>query len=75
MSHDHHLYSLLCMSLGWHIHPWLFLPEPKGEVHVEHDDVWLGDGRPGVQQRAEHQGDGGHHLLQVSHSLQSQPNL
>ena len=60
-----HVYSL-CMPLGWHIHPGLFLPEPGGEVHVQHDDARLGDGRPGVQQGAQHRGDGGHHILQVS---------
>ena len=59
-------YLLYSPYPGWHIHPGLFLPEPGGEVHVQHDDVRLGDGRPGVQQGAQHRGDGGHHFLPVS---------
>ena len=61
----HFVFTIFTIS-GWHIHPGLFLPEPGGEVHVQHDDVRLGDGRPGVQQGAQHRGDGGHHLLPVS---------
>ena len=63
----HFKFTIFTISIsGWHIHPGLFLPEPGGEVHVQHDDVRLGDGRPGVQQGAQHRGDGGHHLLPVS---------
>ena len=48
--------------LGRYFHPGLFLPRSGGPVHVH---VRVGDGRPGVQQGAEHRGDGGGHLLQT----------
>ena len=53
---------------GWYLHPWLFLPQGAGQVHVH---VRVSDGRAGVQQGAEQPGDGGHHLMPVCTFVQS----
>ena len=58
---------ICCLLLpGWHLHTGLLLSQAGGEVHVH---VRVGDWRPGVQQRAEQPGDGGHHLLQVREKI------
>ena len=62
-------YKLLCSSVsnglqfsGQYHDTWLLLQGCRGEIHVH---VRVSDRRPGVQQRAEQPGHGGHHLLQV----------
>ena len=49
---------------GWNFHSWLLLPWPgQHQVHVH---VWLCHGRPGIQQGAHRQGNGGVDIMQVS---------